>query len=110
MKSMILASAQTKPKRGNIESNLNDHYNLIDLASQNQADLIVFPEMSITGYERENALDLAFANLNDTDSGLLIIEDVNDRRSESKRMPQSPVAGIEISDLSSVYTLNLFFI
>ncbi|MDR1222099.1 MAG: carbon-nitrogen hydrolase family protein [Tannerella sp.] len=57
---MILASAQTKPKRGNIESNLNDHYNLIDLASQNQADLIVFPEMSITGYERENALDLAF--------------------------------------------------
>jgi predicted amidohydrolase len=57
---MILASAQTKVKRGDIESNLNDHYSLIDLASRNQAGLIVFPEMSITGYEREKAPDLAF--------------------------------------------------
>jgi predicted amidohydrolase len=57
---MILASAQTKVKQGNIKSNLIDHYNLIDLASKNQVDLIVFPEMSITGYEREKALDLAF--------------------------------------------------
>ncbi|MDR1336591.1 MAG: hypothetical protein LBK22_07175 [Tannerella sp.] len=96
---MILASAQTRVKQGNIESSLNDHYNLIDLASRNQADLIVFPEMSITGYEREKALDLAFtekdsrldvlrqlsaekqmiliANLNDTDSGLLTVENVD---------------------------------
>lgn len=58
---MILAAAQTKPKRGNIASNLLDHYQLIELAAQNGAQLIVFPEMSITGYERENALDLAFA-------------------------------------------------
>jgi predicted amidohydrolase len=57
---MILASAQTKPKQGDIDSNLIDHYNLIDIASKNQADLIVFPEMSITGYEREKAKDLAF--------------------------------------------------
>lgn len=57
---MILASAQTKPKRGNIESNLIDHYNLIDLASKSHVDLIIFPEMSITGYEREKARDLAF--------------------------------------------------
>ncbi len=64
---MILASAQTKPKQGNIESNLLDHYHLIDLASKNHADLIVFPEMSITGYEREKAKDLAFTK---TDSRL----------------------------------------
>ena len=57
---MILASAQTKPKRFDIESNLIDHYNLIDLASENGADLILFPEMSITGYERDKALTLAF--------------------------------------------------
>jgi predicted amidohydrolase len=67
---MILASAQTKVKQGNIESNLIDHYNLIDLASQKQVDLIVFPEMSITGYERENALDLAFTE-NDSRLGVL---------------------------------------
>jgi len=57
---MILAAAQTKPKRGDIHSNLSDHYQLIKLAAQKGADLIVFPELSITGYERENAADLAF--------------------------------------------------
>lgn len=58
---MILASAQTKPKRGNITENLNDHYLLIEIASDKGADLIVFPEMSITGYEREKADSLAFS-------------------------------------------------
>jgi len=64
---MILASAQTNPKRGDIASNLIDHYNLIELASKNQVDLIVFPEMSITGYERDKAMGLAFT---ETDSRL----------------------------------------
>ena len=58
---MILAAAQTKPKRGNIASNLLNHYQLIELAAQNGAQLIAFPEMSITGYERENAMELALA-------------------------------------------------
>ncbi|SHM15810.1 carbon-nitrogen hydrolase family protein [Flavobacterium saccharophilum] len=57
---MILAAAQTKPTRGNIEANLEDHYRLIELAVQYGAQLIAFPEMSITGYERENAQKLAF--------------------------------------------------
>jgi predicted amidohydrolase len=58
---MILASAQTKPKRGDINKNLVDHYRLIKVAAMNGANLIVFPEMSITGYERENAFSLAFS-------------------------------------------------
>ncbi|MEO8237218.1 MAG: carbon-nitrogen hydrolase family protein [Flavobacterium sp.] len=58
---MILAAAQTKPKRGNIDSNLLDHYRLIEIAAQKGADLIAFPELSITGYERENAAELAFS-------------------------------------------------
>ena len=57
---MILAAAQTKPNRGNIEANLSDHYHLIELAAQNGAKLIAFPEMSITGYEREDAQKLTF--------------------------------------------------
>ncbi len=57
---MILAAAQTKPKRGDIASNLLNHYQLIELAAQNGVNLIAFPELSITGYERENAADLAF--------------------------------------------------
>ncbi|PWA11016.1 carbon-nitrogen hydrolase family protein [Flavobacterium laiguense] len=62
---MILAAAQTKPKRGDIDANLLDHYRLVKLASANGAQLIVFPELSITGYEREDAARLAF-NENDT--------------------------------------------
>lgn len=58
---MILAAAQTKPTRGDIDANLLDHYRLIELAVQNNAQLIAFPEMSITGYERENAHELAFS-------------------------------------------------
>nr|WP_294787382.1 carbon-nitrogen hydrolase family protein [uncultured Flavobacterium sp.] len=57
---MILATAQTKPDRHNIEANLLDHYRLVELAVENGADLIVFPEMSITGYERADAEPLAF--------------------------------------------------
>jgi len=57
---MILAAAQTKPKRGDIASNLLNHYHLIESAAQNGANLIAFPELSITGYEREHAASLVF--------------------------------------------------
>nr|WP_315201954.1 carbon-nitrogen hydrolase family protein [uncultured Flavobacterium sp.] len=57
---MILVAAQTKPKRGDIDANLLDHYHLVELAVSNGAQLIVFPELSITGYEREDASRLAF--------------------------------------------------
>ena len=57
---MILIAAQTNPVIGDINKNLTDHYKLINQASNYSADLIVFPEMSITGYERENANKLKF--------------------------------------------------
>jgi len=39
---------------------LNDHYELIELSGKNNADLILFPELSITGYERDKAKELVF--------------------------------------------------
>ncbi|MBS7254495.1 carbon-nitrogen hydrolase family protein [Flavobacterium branchiicola] len=57
---MILATAQTKPKREDIHANLLDHYHLVELAANNGANLVVFPELSITGYERQNAASLVF--------------------------------------------------
>ena len=57
---MIIASAQTSPVRGDTKANLQEHYELIKLASKKNVDLIVFPEMSLTGYERERAQELAF--------------------------------------------------
>ena len=61
---MIIASAQTIPKDGDIEANLNDHLRLAARAADNGAQLIVFPELSLTGYEREKAPSMAF-NPND---------------------------------------------
>ncbi len=57
---MIFAAAQTIPTRFNIEANLRDHYKFIELASENNADLIIFPELSISGYERDKAREMAF--------------------------------------------------
>lgn len=65
---MILSAAQFAPEDGNIDKNLGFHYNLIDLAYTHQVQLIVFPELSITGYMREEALNHAFT-LNDTRLG-----------------------------------------
>jgi predicted amidohydrolase len=57
---MRVAAAQTIPVRGNIEANIFEHIRLVMEAVRQNIDLIVFPEMSITGYERENAHALAF--------------------------------------------------
>lgn len=57
---MIIAAAQTTPKKENIQENINDHCRLIELAAAHKVQLLVFPELSLTGYERENAERLSF--------------------------------------------------
>jgi len=56
---MKISVAQTKPLKGNIPANIEAHKKLIDLAISNGAGMIIFPELSITGYEPELANDLA---------------------------------------------------
>jgi predicted amidohydrolase len=57
---MKIALAQTRPLNKSINENLDDHYHLVHLANEQQASLIVFPEMSVTGYIRENSDKLSF--------------------------------------------------
>lgn len=45
-----LALAQIATKLGDVESNLEKHLNYIRQAKEQKADLIVFPELSLTGY------------------------------------------------------------
>ncbi len=45
-----LALAQINTKLGNIQSNLEKHLNLAKKAYQDGMDLLVFPELSLTGY------------------------------------------------------------
>ncbi|MEX2272022.1 MAG: carbon-nitrogen hydrolase family protein [Vicinamibacterales bacterium] len=48
---MKLCAAQTRPVRGDIGANIAAHKEFIDAAVSSGADLIVFPELSLTGYE-----------------------------------------------------------
>lgn len=56
-----LAAAQTIPKRGDVNANLEGHIRLIHAAAEGQARVLVFPELSLTGYELDLAEDLAFS-------------------------------------------------
>lgn len=48
---MKLCSAQIQPIKGDIDRNIQKHIFFINSAIENGADLIFFPELSLTGYE-----------------------------------------------------------
>jgi len=62
---MKISVAQTRPVKADIETNIDNHKRLIDLAVSNGADIIIFPELSLTGYEPRLSKELA-TNLNDS--------------------------------------------
>lgn len=55
---MRIAVAQTVPVRGDVKANIAEHLRLADQAEG--ADVVVFPELSLTGYELDLAEELAF--------------------------------------------------
>lgn len=56
---MKIALAQIKPVKGEIDENMVNHKKMITSAILHKADMIVFPELSITGYEPSLARELA---------------------------------------------------
>ena len=56
---MKICVAQTRPVKGDIQRNIDNHKKLIELSIANGADTIIFPELSITGYEPKLAKELA---------------------------------------------------
>lgn len=56
---MKIAAAQIKPIKGDILKNIEIHNVLIEAAISNNVDFIIFPELSITGYEPELANQLS---------------------------------------------------
>ncbi|MBE7551601.1 MAG: carbon-nitrogen hydrolase family protein [Anaerolineales bacterium] len=56
---MKICVAQTRPIKGDIQGNIDRHKKLIDLAVSNGADTIIFPELSLTGYEPALSKELA---------------------------------------------------
>lgn len=58
---MKVCVAQMKPARGDIESNLARHCQFAEAAASLGAELLVFPELSLTGYEPMAARQLAMS-------------------------------------------------
>lgn len=72
---MKIGLAQIESRKGNIQENIEKHLNWIDRAIAEKAHLIVFPELSLTGYEPELAKDLA---IDRNDSRLEVFQDISD--------------------------------
>lgn len=56
---MKICVAQTRPIKGETNKNIEIHKQFIDLAISKEADMIFFPELSLTGYEPKLAKNLA---------------------------------------------------
>jgi predicted amidohydrolase len=93
---MILAVAQTHPTKGDILKNIEQHKKMIDIALSHKAETIIFPELSLTGYEPELAKSLA---LSVVDSRLDCFQDIsNDRHiTIGVGVPLNTEEGITIS-------------
>ena len=93
---MRICAAQLEPIVGDLERNVSQHMHLIDLAVSHRADLIFFPELSLTGYEPALAKDLA------TDTGdrrLDVFQTLTDAKNIiiGVGLPTHSAAGIRIS-------------
>jgi predicted amidohydrolase len=58
---MIISAAQFEPYDEDIEQNLSIHYDLIEQAAALKSDLILFPELALTGYLREKSTLFEFS-------------------------------------------------
>jgi predicted amidohydrolase len=56
-----LAAAQTVPVRGDVNANIAQHLELAHAAAERGAEVVVFPELSLTGYELDLGPALAFS-------------------------------------------------
>lgn len=72
---MRISLAQMKSALGDVQASLTKHRYYIEKAIAHKADLIVFPELSLTGYEPTLAKELA---LKITDARLNIFQDLSE--------------------------------
>jgi predicted amidohydrolase len=68
-----IAVAQTCPVKGDVRANLDEHVHLARLAAAEGAEVVVFPELSLTGYELALAKGLEFS---ESDPRLSSLRDV----------------------------------
>ncbi len=98
---MKICIAQIRPKSGQIDYNINLHIKWIQNAISKQADLIIFPELSLTGYEPKLAKDLATSPY---DSRLDVFQEISDKNHIRIGI------GLPIQSDNGIFISQLFFI
>ncbi|MGZ8551977.1 MAG: carbon-nitrogen hydrolase family protein [Chitinophagaceae bacterium] len=93
---MKICVAQTRPFRGDVQNNIKAHEKLISMAVSTGADIIVFPELSLTGYEPGLAESLATDQDDKIFDSLQEISDTN-KISIAVGMPVKSSSGILIT-------------
>jgi predicted amidohydrolase len=73
---MKLCAAQLQPVAGDLATNVAKHLELIELAVSQQADVVFFPELSLTGFEPRLADALA---INIADQRLDVFQEHSDK-------------------------------
>lgn len=74
---MRICVAQTLPVKGDMDANNRGHWRLLQIALTHSADLVVFPELSLTGYEPTLAAELI---IEANDARLLALQELSDSR------------------------------
>jgi predicted amidohydrolase len=72
---MKICVAQTQPFKGDIQRNIENHKKILAIAISYKADIIIFPELSVTGYEPNLAKELA---LHPDDHRLNVFQEISD--------------------------------
>lgn len=57
---VTIALAQISAQKGDVEANIQTHIRMIEIAHNHKSDFIIFPELSLTGYEPRLARELSF--------------------------------------------------
>ncbi|MGC9491355.1 nitrilase-related carbon-nitrogen hydrolase, partial [Vibrio genomosp. F10] len=58
---VTISLAQIPIVRGDLCGNIENHIKMIEESSSYKADVVVFPELSLTGYELDLVSELAFS-------------------------------------------------
>src|SRR5262249_28975067 len=74
---MKICVAQARPVTGDVNANLDNHKKLTEQAASSKADMIIFPELSLTGYEPTLANELAATKDDARLNGLQDLSDSN---------------------------------
>jgi predicted amidohydrolase len=93
---MKIGLAQLRPFKGDLKKNIVAHKRLLDVAILKEADVVVFPELSLTGYEPKLCKELASHQDDERLDDFQTLSDTH-RMTICVGMPTKSSSGVRIS-------------